>query len=193
MNLPGREAKVARRISDLSEQYIEGQKKPILPSGSDPVPEKPCKWPGKDAVRGGPRRQGCPYGTTNFGHASCSRWEYEQRYCLLACEWDGPISGNPSRSMVHGQPSFYVLYPLMGTTRVFFSEVGEPSEFTGPFSPWTKIRWSWVVTSGKNVMNKFRHGRRNRFPNERNPGTCVPGNIWLIYSNLVLGQHCGSK
>lgn len=34
MNLPGREAKVARRISDLSEQYIEGHRRSqIFPQG----------------------------------------------------------------------------------------------------------------------------------------------------------------
>lgn len=48
-----------------------------------------------------------------------------------------------------------------------------------------------VVTSGKDVMDKFRHGQRNRFPNERNPGTCVQGTYGAF--NLVLGQHCGSK
>jgi hypothetical protein len=40
--------------------------------------------------------------------------EHERRYCYFACEWDWPISGNPSHSTVHSWLSFYVLHPLMG-------------------------------------------------------------------------------
>ena len=52
MNLPGREAKVARRISDLSEQIIEEQKnRPSLRVLTSS--EKPHEQPRKDAVRVG--------------------------------------------------------------------------------------------------------------------------------------------
>lgn len=60
----------------------------------------------------------------------------EQKLPSFACEYDWPISGNPSRSIV--PLSFYVLYPLMGAHDSFL-RVSELSEFTGSFSPWTEI------------------------------------------------------
>ena len=101
MNLPGREAKVARRISDLSEQYIEGTQKEAIPSPQ-----------GRDQFREAMRvaEEGCCKGE-GPEKAGLSIWVWARkvaqggvRTTLLsfACEWDWPISGNPSRSTVHG-------------------------------------------------------------------------------------------
>jgi hypothetical protein len=82
MNLPGREAKVARRISDPSEQYIEEQKKPSFPQGPDQFREA-MRVAKEGCCKGRPEKAGLSIWDNELWARKLLRVEYERRYCPL--------------------------------------------------------------------------------------------------------------